>query len=75
MNTKKHGIGHTQHREGDFKFFYVRSLKLNHSSGILSDVRGAPLLKKNTCFECQPIRIKSTYADVLSDWTTITKAV
>ena len=75
MNTKKHGIGHTQHREGDFKFFYVHSLKLNHSSAILSDVRGALLLKKNACFECQPIRIKSMYVDVLSDWTTITKAV
>ena len=46
MNTKKHGIGHTQHREGDFKFFYVHSPKLNHSSAILSDVRGALLLKK-----------------------------
>ena len=40
MNTKKHGIGHTQHREGDFKLVYVCSLKLNHSSAILSDVRG-----------------------------------
>ena len=24
MNTKKHGIGHTQHQEQDFKFVYVR---------------------------------------------------
>ena len=50
MNTKKHGIGHTQHREGNFKFVYVRSLKLNHSSAILSDVRGALLLKKKYLF-------------------------
>ena len=28
MNTKKDGIGHTQHREGDFKFVYVRFLTL-----------------------------------------------
>ena len=27
MNTKKHGIGHSQHREGDFKFVYVRSFQ------------------------------------------------
>ena len=25
INTKKHGIGHTQHREGAFKFVYVFS--------------------------------------------------
>ena len=25
MNTKKRGIGHTQHREGAFKFVYVFS--------------------------------------------------
>ena len=51
MNTKKHGIGHTLHRVGDFKFFYVHSLKLNHSSAILSDVReGALLLKKKYLF-------------------------
>ena len=54
MNTKKHGTGHTQHREGDFKFVYVRSLTLNHSSAILSDVRGggggALLLKKKYLF-------------------------
>ena len=42
MNTKKHGIGHTQHREGAFKFVYVRSLSntLNHSAAILSHVQG-----------------------------------
>ena len=42
MNTKKHGIGHTQHREGAFEFVYVRSFSntLNHSAAILSDVRG-----------------------------------
>ena len=36
---------------------------------------GTVVEKKNACFECQPIRIKSMYADVLSAWTTITKAV
>ena len=46
MNTKKHGIGHTQHREGDFKFVYVRSLKLNHSSAVLSDVRGGTVVEE-----------------------------
>ena len=53
MNTKKHGIGHTQHREGAFlKFDYVCSLSntLNHSAAILSDVRGALLLKKDYLF-------------------------
>ena len=50
MNTKKHGIGHTQHQEQDFKFVYVRSLTLNHSSAILSDVQGALLLKKKYLF-------------------------
>ena len=36
---------------------------------------GTAVEEKNTCFECQPIRIKSMYVDVLSDWTTITKAI
>ena len=76
MNTKKHGIGHTQHREGDFKFFLCTfSQSQPQLCNFVRRSGGTVVEEKNTCFECQPIRIKSTYADALSDWTTITKAV
>ena len=55
MNTKKHGIGHTQHPEGDFKFVYVRSLNSTTALQFCQTFEGgggggALLLKKKYLF-------------------------
>ena len=57
-------------------FMYV--LSRTHLSTTLQSCQtfgGGTVVEEKYLFEYQPIRIKSTYADVLADWTTITKAV
>ena len=56
MNTKKHGIGHTQQA---FTFVYVCSL-----SNTRRQLEGTVVEEKLVVLKYQPFRIKSLYTDL-----------